>query len=97
MNIDDPIDLLSAEDALYVCYKLMNKFGWRGSIFTQQEIIDELEGRLIEPTPELVEQVMQTRQWSKGLHEMTEAFGWDWVCYAVDAVVGEPDPYRIED
>lgn len=92
-----PDDDMTPDEALHLVLAIQKKFGWSGTMFTADDIIDELESRLVEPTGEMVDAVMATYEWRKSLPNLTTSWGFECLSDAVTRVVGEADIYRLED
>lgn len=92
-----PLDDMTPDEALDLFLAIQKKFGWAGVVFTADDIVDELESRLVEPSGELIDAVMHTYEWRKSLPNLTTSWGFECLSDAVTRVIGEADIYRLED
>lgn len=90
-------ETVSEDEAYQLFLSFKKRFGWSGSVFTVDDIVDELECRLVEPTDGIIDAVVNSYEWRKSLPNLTASWGFDCLTAAVDGVLGVADVYRLED
>lgn len=88
------IESMECPDTAYrVIKELMYKFGFKGVVWCAEDIITVLESRLVEPTGELLDAVMATREWDYSIDAVADIYGWEFISDAVTKVTGVEDNY----
>jgi hypothetical protein len=82
--------------AYWIIKQLMYKFGFKGVVWSAEDIVTVLESRLVEPTDEVVNAVMATREWDYSIDAVADLYGWDFISDAVTKVTDVEDNY-LED
>jgi uncharacterized membrane protein len=88
------IESMECPDTAYrVIRQLMYKFGFKGVVWSAEDIVTVLESRLVEPTGELLDAVMATREWDYSIDAVADIYGWEFISDAVTKVTGVEDNY----
>jgi len=88
------VEAIPDSEALDWLHALRKKFGWAGTMFTDEDIrirwqdLHEDEDGYTPLTDEQVDDIMMTYYWSRGLQDSLTENGWVVVDMAIDEIMG---------
>lgn len=88
------VETVDETEALDFLHALRSKFGWAGTMFTDEDIrvrwqdIHEDDDNYTPLTDEQVDEVMMTYYWSRGLQDSLTENGWVVVDMAIEEIMG---------
>ncbi len=86
-QIMDFVKSMERDDAIFLVNEVLDRFGWVGSFFVTEDVIQVLEDEGYEATGENLDAVMDTLEWRRGITEAMDATGWDLIFDAVKATM----------
>ncbi len=86
-QIMDFVKSMERDDAIFLVNEVLYRFGWVGSFFVTEDVIQVLEDEGYEPSGENLDAVMDTLEWRRGITEAMDATGWDLIFDAVKSTM----------
>ncbi len=86
-QIMDFVKSMERDDAIFLVNEVLYRFGWVGSFFVTEDVIQVLEDEGYEPSGENLDAVMDTLEWRRGITEAMDATGWDLIFVAVKSTM----------